>query len=101
MSRSANGSSVRRAAARRAATTARRPACVVKVLVAATPISGPACVSSTASACSQICEPSTFVTATVGAPSSFARRIAASVSRVSPDWLMASTTSSASTAGSA
>ena len=40
----------------------------VKVFVAATPISIPACVYSTASTSRVICEPGEFVTATVGAP---------------------------------
>ena len=63
----------------------------VNVLVAATPISSPAYVCSTASASRVICEPGEFVTASVRAPRSRARRRAASVSAVSPDWEMATT----------
>ena len=54
------------------------------VLVAATPISSPARVNSTPSASRVACEPVAFVTASTVAPRSRARRIAASVSAVSP-----------------
>ncbi len=56
------------------------------VFVAATPISRPARVNSTPSASRVAWEPIMFVTASTVAPRSRARRIAASVSAVSPDW---------------
>ena len=60
----------------------------MKVLVAATPISRPARVNSTPSASRVAWEPITLVTASTRAPRSRAIRIAASVSAVSPDWVM-------------
>ena len=60
-----------------------------KVFVAATPISRPARVKSTPSASRVAWEPTMFVTASTLAPARRAKRMAASVSAVSPDWLMA------------
>ena len=70
------------------------------VFVAATEISRPERVKSTASASRVACEPITFVTARTVAPRSRARRIAASVSAVSPDWVMPITRSPGPTTGS-
>jgi hypothetical protein len=67
--------------------------------VAATPISSPARVKITASESRVAWLPITFVTASTFAPASRARRIAASVSAVSPDWEMPITRSSAPTTG--
>ena len=61
------------------------------VLVAATPISRPARVKSTPSASRVAWQPMMLVSASTGAPASRARRIAARVSAVSPDWVMAIT----------
>ena len=62
--------------------------CAVNVFDAATPISRPARVYSTASTSRVTCVPSWFVIARVRAPCSRASRIAAIVSAVSPDWVM-------------
>ena len=59
---------------------------VVKALVEATPISGPASVRSSPSASRASVLSGTLTTASVGWPSAFTWRIAASVSAVSPDW---------------
>ena len=59
--------------------------CAMKVFVAATPISRPARVNSTPSESRVAWLPWMFVTASTFAPRSRARRIAASVSAVSPD----------------
>ena len=69
------------------------------VFVAATPISRPARVKSTPSASRVACEPMMFVTASTVAPRSRARRIAASVSAVSPDCVMPMTRSPGPTTG--
>ena len=69
------------------------------VFVAATPTSRPARVSRTPSASRVACEPWTFVMARTWAPRSLARRIAASVSAVSPDWVMPTTRSPSPTTG--
>ena len=69
------------------------------VFVAATPISRPARVNSTPSASRVTCEPITFVIASTAAPRSFALRIAASVSAVSPDWEIPITRSPGPTTG--
>ena len=60
----------------------------VKALVEATPISGPACVKIVPSASRVIIEPTTLQMASVFEPFCLASRCAASVSAVSPDWLM-------------
>jgi len=60
----------------------------VKALVEATPISGPACVGIVPLASRVIMEPMTLQIASEGEPFDFASRWAASVSAVSPDWLM-------------
>ncbi len=65
----------------------------MKVLVAATPISSPARVNSTPSASRVAWLPITLVIAITRAPLSRARRIAARVSAVSPDWVMPTTRS--------
>ena len=70
------------------------------VLVAATPTSSPARVKRTPSASRVACEPMMFVTASTFAPRSCARRMAASVSAVSPDWVMPTTRSRGPTTGS-
>ena len=62
--------------------------CVVYALVDATEISGPATVYTTASASRAIDEPTVLVTARLFAPRRFASFSAASVSLVSPDWLI-------------
>ena len=72
---------------------------MTNVFVAATPISRPARVYSTPSASRVACEPMTFVTASTVAPRSRASRIAASVSAVSPDWVMPMTRSPGPTTG--
>ena len=71
-----------------------------KVLVAATPISRPARVNRTPSASRVAWLPMMFVTASTFAPFSRARRMAASVSAVSPDWEMPITRSRSSITGS-
>ena len=71
-----------------------------KVLVAATPISGPACMWITPSASRESALPTTLVMATTVAPLRRASRTAARVSAVSPDWLMATTRVRSSTRGS-
>ena len=77
-------------AARRAAAPSRYIAATwaMNVFVAATPISRPARVYSTPSASRVACEPMMLVSASTVAPRSRARRMAASVSAVSPDWVM-------------
>jgi hypothetical protein len=70
------------------------------VLVAATPISSPARVNNTPSASRVAWEPMTLVIASTFAPRSRARRMAASVSAVSPDWEMPMTRSPSPTTGS-
>ena len=62
--------------------------CAEYALVVATEISGPAQVYSTPSASRAIVEETTFTIAIVNAPACLARRMAASVSAVSPDWLI-------------
>ena len=59
--------------------------CEVNALVDATPISGPACVSSVPAASRVIIEPTTLQMASVFEPFCLASRCAASVSAVSPD----------------
>jgi len=59
---------------------------VVNVFVAATQISGPACVYSTPSDSRAIVEPTVFVMAMTCEPCWRAWRTACSVSMVSPDW---------------
>ena len=73
---------------------------LTKVLVAATPISSPARVKRTASESRVAWLPMMFVSARTLAPFSRARRIAARVSAVSPDWVMPMTRSSSFTTGS-
>ena len=68
---------------------------------AATAISGPACRNMTASASRVIAEPTVLVTATMGLPSSRARRVGAIVSAVSPDCVTAITSVFASRGGGA
>ena len=70
---------------------------LVKVFVAATPISSPARVRSTESASRVAWLPCMLVSATTCAPRSRASRIAASVSAVSPDCVMPITRSSGPT----
>ena len=65
--------------------------CATNVFVAATPISIPARVNSTASASRVAWLPAALVTATTAAPLARASRIAARVSAVSPDCVIAST----------
>ena len=67
--------------------------CVVKALVEATPISGPACVYAPAFVSLAIVDPTTLHTPKTKAPLDFANLIAASVSAVSPDCDIAITTS--------
>ena len=74
--------------------------CAVKVLVAATPISSPARVNRTVSASRVAWLPMMLVSAITLAPRSRASRIAASVSAVSPDWVIPITRSSGPTTGS-
>ena len=57
----------------------------MNAFVEATPISGPACVSSVPAASRVIIEPTTLQIASVFEPFCFASRCAASVSAVSPD----------------
>ena len=73
--------------------------CAVKVLVAATEISSPERVKSTPSASRVAWEPMMLVTAITPAPRLRARRIAASVSAVSPDCVIPMTTSPGPTIG--
>ena len=72
----------------------------VKVLVAATPISSPARVNRIVSASRVAWLPMMLVSAITFAPRSLASRIAASVSAVSPDWVIPITRSSEPTTGS-
>ena len=87
-------SSARRSASRYIAATWQ-----TNVLVAATPISRPARVNSVPSESRVACEPITLVTASTVAPRSRARRMAASVSAVSPDWEIPITRSPGPTTG--
>ena len=64
--------------------------CEVNALVEATPISGPACVYSAASATRVTMLPTTLQMAMLGVPRERASRSDASVSAVSPDWVMTS-----------
>ena len=73
--------------------------CAVNVFVAATEISRPERVNSTPSASRVACEPMMLVTASTLAPRERASRIAASVSAVSPDWVMPITRSPGPTIG--
>ena len=73
--------------------------CATNVLVAATPISRPARVKSTPSASRVAWLPWMFVMASTVAPRSRARRIAARVSAVSPDWEIPITRSCSSITG--
>ena len=73
--------------------------CATKVLVAATPISSPARVKITPSASRVAWLPMMLVIASTLAPRSRARRMAASVSAVSPDWEMPITRSCSSISG--
>ena len=66
----------------------------MKAFVEATPSSGPQCVYSVQSAVRVSAEPTVLQIARIFAPFSFASYTAASVSAVSPDWLMAITRSS-------
>jgi len=77
--------SVPRSSARRNASRYMTATWHTNVFVAATPISSPARVKSTPSHSRVACEPIVFVIASTVAPRSRARRIAASVSAVSPD----------------
>ena len=71
----------------------------VKALVEATPISGPAWVRMVPLASRVIIEPTTLQIASVFEPFCLASRWAASVSAVSPDWLMQMTSVRSSTIG--
>ncbi len=73
---------------------------VVKALVEATPISGPACVSSVASLTRVAWLPSTLQMQASSAPRSRAASMAESVSAVSPDCEMPSASTSFETIGS-
>ena len=73
---------------------------MVKALVEATPISGPAWVKRVPSASRVSMLPTTLHTAAVRAPLALASRIAASVSAVSPDWEMKTQSVLSSTSGS-
>ena len=95
-----SGFMVPRSSASRSASRYITATCETKVLVAATPISIPARVSSTPSASRVACEPTMLVIASTRAPRSRASRIAASVSAVSPDWVMPITRSPGPTTGS-
>ena len=72
---------------------------VTNVLVAATATSGPACRKTEAWDSRVIADPTVLVTATTSAPRSPARRAAAIVSAVSPDWVTATTSVRASSGG--
>ena len=87
-------SSARRRASRYIAATWQ-----TNVFVAATETSRPARVYRTPSASRVACEPTTFVTASTFAPRSRARRIAASVSAVSPDCVIPMTSWRSETIG--
>ncbi len=84
-----------RCTASRASTTS----WLVKALVEATPISGPAWRYTPCPHSRAIVEPTTLQMPTVAAPCSFASRTAPRVSAVSPDWLIAITRVSGSTTG--
>ena len=73
---------------------------VLYALVVATAISGPAQVYSTTSDSRAMEEPTTLTMASTLAPRRLASRMAAMVSRVSPDWLMTTTRVCSSTMGS-
>ena len=64
---------------------------LVKILVEATPISGPPWLYTPALVIRLIVDPTTLTSPSSRAPLRSASRIAATVSAVSPDWLMAST----------
>ena len=70
------------------AKAASTPSWQVKALVLATPISGPAWVGSSSCVSRAMVEVVTLTTAATIMPLVSACRIAASVSAVSPDWLM-------------
>ena len=89
-----------RAHAKRKASSSRAATWAVCVLVAATPISRPARVNSTWSASRVAWLPMMLVSASTGEPASRASRMAASVSAVSPDWVMPITRVSGSNTGS-
>ena len=72
----------------------------VKALVEATPISGPVCIEMLPSAILMACEPTALTMLQSVAPFRRPSSMAANVSAVSPDWLMASTTVFSSTMGS-
>jgi len=74
--------------------------CAVYAFVEATLISGPACVYNTPSASRTNDEPTTLQIATTRAPFFRASFTAASVSAVSPDWLIAIISVERSTIGS-
>ncbi len=88
-----SGSSVPRSSARRSASRYIAATWATKVLVAATPISSPERANRTPSASRVACDPIALVSASTFAPRSDARRIAASVSAVSPDCEMPTTRS--------
>ena len=90
MSPISTGNIAPRICARYSATRCSAAICVANVFVAATQISGPACVYITASASRASDEPIVFVTAITFEPCRDACRAASSVSIVSPDWLTAS-----------
>ena len=69
-------------------------------MLVATAISGPAQVYSTSSASRAMELPTTLTMASVRAPRRLASRMAAMVSRVSPDWLITTTRLCSSTSGS-
>ena len=73
---------------------------MMKVLDAATPISGPARVWNTMWASRAKDDPTTLVTAATLAPCPRANRTAPRVSAVSPDWLIPITSERASSTGS-
>ena len=90
MSAISTGNIAPRTCARYSATRCSAAICVANVFVAATPISGPACVYITASASRASDEPIVFVIAITFEPCRDACRAASSVSIVSPDWHTAS-----------
>ena len=100
MSTISTGNIAPRTCARYSATRCSAAICVAKVFVAATQISGPACVYITASASRASEEPIVFVTASTFDPCRAACRAASSVSIVSPDWLTASVSVSGPSTGS-
>lgn len=68
---------------------AKLASCTMKVFVAATPISGPACVYRVRSDNLEMVLPMTLVTEIIFAPLFLANLTAFRVSAVSPDWLIA------------